>query len=253
VEGDSFAADHSRAIATESENMSVQSQEAEATQLLSPIERPMVTRVQDQAVIALRQAILSGVLKPGERLVDRRLCQALDIGRNTLREAFRQLEAEGFVTRVPHQGITVAKMSAEEARDIYDLREVLECHAVGRFTDFAEDALVTALHAATSGLREAFESSNVTAMLERKRNFYEVLYKGAANAALHEYADLLSMRLFRLRALSLSRPGRPQQSIDEIDRAVRLIVERRRDDAVAQWRTHIRNAASAALSSGTPW
>ena len=95
--------------------------------------------VRAQAVEAIRAEIISGVLSPGQKLVERELCERLDVSRNTLREACRQLEAEGFLVIPPHKGPTVARLTDEEARAVYEVREALECFAVRLFVERASD------------------------------------------------------------------------------------------------------------------
>ena len=74
----------------------------------------------------LRELIATGHFKPGDRLVERELCEALEVGRTSVREALRQLEAEGLIRTEPHRGPVVTKVSPEEARQLYQLRALLE-------------------------------------------------------------------------------------------------------------------------------
>lgn len=203
--------------------------------------------VRAQAVEAIRAAIISGALAPGQKLVERELCESLGVSRNTLREACRQLEAEGFLVIPPHKGPTVARLSDKEARAVYEVREALECFAVRLFVERASGERVTLLKQTVGELEAAHRSKDVPRMLEAKNRFYEVLYSGADNPVLHEQARLLNGRLARLRARSLARAGRPRASIKEIKGVLAKIVERDADAAAALWHEHIRNAATAAL------
>src|ERR1700744_6795818 len=81
----------------------------------------------------LRQAIRTGVLKPGQRLIERELCELTGVGRTSIREALRQLEAEGLVTTIPHRGPSVSTISLDEARQLYAVRALLEGHAGREF------------------------------------------------------------------------------------------------------------------------
>lgn len=204
--------------------------------------------VRAQAVEAIRADIISGALAPGQRLVERELCEQLDVSRNTLREACRQLEAEGFLVLPPHKGPTVARLTDEEARAIYEVREALECFAVRRFVERASDEQAAKLTEATSKVEAAHEAGEVSQMLEAKNHFYDVLYSGAGNEILHNQAQLLHGRLAQLRSRSLSHDGRPRASIEEIKQVVAKINERDADAASALWRQHIHNAAATALS-----
>lgn len=207
--------------------------------------------VRAQVVEAIRAEIISGALKPGQRLVERELCERLDVSRNTIREACRQLEAEGFLVIPPHKGPVVAQLSDAEARAIYEVREALECFAVRLFVERAPDEKVRRLQDAFGKLETAHRSGRVSSMLTAKNRFYDVLYSGAQNDVLHAQARLLHGRLAQLRARSLAHPGRPTTSIEEIEAVVAAIAARDADTASARWREHIHNAAAVALS-GAP-
>ena len=84
-----------------------------------PTVRSMVTQ-------KLREAIMSGTLKPGQRLVERELCEMTGVSRPSIREALRLLEADGLVNTVPHRGPVVSTISLEEAKQLYTARAVLE-------------------------------------------------------------------------------------------------------------------------------
>src|ERR1700693_252173 len=82
--------------------------------------------LRDQVVTELRQAILSGRLKPGERLVEGRLTDELGVSRNPVREAIRALASEGLIEVTARRGAAVATMTEQEARETIELRALLE-------------------------------------------------------------------------------------------------------------------------------
>src|SRR5580658_6629334 len=81
----------------------------------------------------LRSAIASGRFKPGQRLIERELCELTGVGRTSIREALRQLEAEGLVTVASHRGPSVTKITADEAKHLYAVRALLEGYAGRQF------------------------------------------------------------------------------------------------------------------------
>src|SRR5262245_15967672 len=74
----------------------------------------------------LRDAILSSRLQPGQRLVERDLCEQTGVSRSSVREALRHLEAEGLIERQGPRGLFVASITPEEARQIYEVRAAIE-------------------------------------------------------------------------------------------------------------------------------
>ncbi|WP_028925066.1 GntR family transcriptional regulator [Pseudonocardia acaciae] len=207
--------------------------------------------VREQVVEVIRAEIVNGDLRPGQRLVEREVCERLDISRNTLREALRQLEAEGFVTIAPNRGPAVAVLTADEARQVYQVREALECMAVRLFVERSDSSDRDKLRDVVARLRDAHTTGSVTTMLDAKTGFYDVLYAGCGNDVLRGQAALLQSRLYQLRARSLSRPGRPIDSIAEIEQVLELIASGDAAGAAELWSRHIRGAAAAALADNT--
>lgn len=85
---------------------------------------------QDLVLTSLREAILAGVLSPGARLRQEELAERFGTSRIPVREALRALEYEGLVTSEPNRGFTVTELDADDVEEVYDLRIVLESHAV---------------------------------------------------------------------------------------------------------------------------
>jgi DNA-binding GntR family transcriptional regulator len=208
---------------------------------LAPV-RHVNSPVREQAVEAIRDQIMRGELREGQRLVERELCEQLDISRNTLREAYRQLEAEGFVEMRPHKGPTVTRITPREARSLYELRQALEGLAIRLFTVRATDDELEQLQRAFEDLEAAHLSGRVVDMLQRKNAFYDVLYAGADNEVLRNHARTLQSRLAQLRGRSLSTGLRPAESIAEIAHVVERIRARDALAAESAWCAHIHSA-----------
>lgn len=186
---------------------------------------------------------MSGALREGQRLIERELCEQFDVSRNTLREAYRQLEAEGFVELKPHKGPSVSRISKTEARALYELREALEGLAIRLFTQRATDEEIRELQSAFARLKAAHLDADITTMLDCKNDFYDVLYRGAGNEPLRSRASVLQDRLAQLRSKSLSEPGRPLDSISEMSEVMKKVVERDAAAAAEGWCEHIRAAS----------
>jgi len=90
------------------------------------LDRPDVQSIEEVVTNALREAILSGELRPGERLLQEQLADQLRVSRIPLRDALRRLEAEGLVRIGPRRGAEVASLSPDDVREVYDIRISLE-------------------------------------------------------------------------------------------------------------------------------
>lgn len=198
----------------------------------------------------LRAEIVSGRLAPGERLVEQQLCRALDVSRTSLREALRQLEAEGLVEIVPHRGALVSLLTLDEARKIYEVRRVLEALAVRDFADHASVQEVAELRQTLSDLEDAerHEASGAD-VLVIKEQFYQVLLDGCGNDVVHSMLTMLNNRISILRSMSLSQTGRLSNTVVEIREIVEAIERRDSTAAHAASLRHVESAADNALQA----
>jgi len=203
--------------------------------------------IRSQVTDNLRQAILDRRLAPGQRLIERELVEMTGVSRTSVREALRELAAEGLVTAIPNKGTVVASVSAEEARQIYQVREALEALAGRLFVQNASPSHLKALRRALEKVERAAEKGQP--ILAAKDAFYDVLFEGGGNDALKSVAGSLHARVSVLRSLSTSVPGRLEHSVEELQTIVDA-AERRDADAVsALCALHVKNAGRAGLEA----
>ena len=155
--------------------------------------RPVAT-LRQQVIDGLRSCISDLTFKPGDRLIERELCEMLGVSRTLVREALSQLVAEGLVQIIPHKGPIVSVMTGDEARGLYEVRAVLEALAGRQFTERASEpqrvALKEALHE-LSLIRNMQGQEGIMLFLKQKSQFYEVMLEGAANPVLTEMLRLV--------------------------------------------------------------
>lgn len=197
--------------------------------------------LRERVTSSLRDAILNGHLKPGQKLVERELCTSMDISRTLLREALPQLQAEGLIKWIAHKGPSVASLDAEEVREIYQVRRVLEALAAREFARNASDELVKELRAQLAGLKRP-EASNVRDLLVAKAGFYAVLFEGCGNRVISQILTQLNNRMVLCKRLSLSVTGRLPEAIDELAAVVAAIEARDPDKAAELCEVHVINA-----------
>jgi GntR family transcriptional regulator, trigonelline degradation regulator len=205
--------------------------------------------VREQVLEQLRAAIVDMRLRPGQRLVERELVEQTGVSRTTIREVLRQLSAEGLVETIPHKGMVVASVPAERAPELYQVRAVLEGIAARQFVERASEEHLTRLREAFTSVAEAAaEPTSVVDMLAAKKTFYDVLFEGAANQTVQEIVQGLQARVTLLRRASLVRPGRPAESVAEVQAIVEAI--ERRDGAAAADASvrHVNEAGRIVLS-----
>jgi DNA-binding GntR family transcriptional regulator len=205
--------------------------------------------VRQQVTEVLRTAITSGRFAPGQRLVEKDLCELTGVSRASVREALRQLETEGLIETLPNRGPSVSRLSPQDAASIYQVRGALEALAAQLFAQRASDSMVAELEAAVQVLEQAYKAREVDRIVEAKRRFYAVLFQGSGNSMIASVLNTMNARITMLRRVSLSSPKRGPASLREI-RAVLAAIKRRDPQAAYQASLHhIQEAARVALAS----
>lgn len=215
---------------------------------IGPVGR-VAAPLRDQVLAVLRQAILNFEIRPGQRLIERKLVEDLNVSRATVREVLTKLASEGLVTVIPQRGAIVSVLTPAEAADIYEMRAALEVLAVQRFVERASPTQVRDLRRALNGYARSVRSKNdTTKELRAKDSFYEALLAGASSAPLAEMLTMLQGRVQLLRATSLSVRGRALESVQELTAIVEAIEAGDAKRAAAACATHVRNAAQIGVA-----
>jgi DNA-binding GntR family transcriptional regulator len=205
--------------------------------------------IRQQVVKALRNAIMAGDLEPGKRLVEKDLCDMLGASRPPVREALRELEAEGLIRIVPNRGAEVATLDVKTAESIYQVRGVLEALAAKLCAERADEELVGRLGAALDKVRRSFRTSVIDRHLSAKTHFYDVLIDGSGNDAIRPILSAMNARINLLRRLSLSSRQRLPESIAELTAIYDAVARRDPEAAFRASLHHVERAADVALGS----
>ena len=205
-----------------------------------------VTTLRALAVDKLRQAIVSGRFTSGERLVERTLCDQLGVSRSIVREAIRYLEAEGLVETRPRSGPVVARLDWQDARQIYDIRRLLEADAAADCARQADETTATRLRAALADLNRSFSDGSPTELYAATSAFYEVIFTAAGHNIAWEIVQRLNGRISRLRALTLASSNRRVSGPAHMARICEAICARHPEAAAAAVNDHLRDAAEIA-------
>ena len=125
--------------------------------------------LRDVVFKTLRQAILRGELKPGERLMEIKLANKLGVSRTPIREAIRKLELEGLVLMIPRRGAEVAEITEKSLNDVLEVRKALEELAVQLACERMDEEGLEALKKAAKEFEESLGSEDVTRIAEADR------------------------------------------------------------------------------------
>lgn len=175
------------------------------------------------AVLRLRREILSGRTDPGERLVEEQLTRRLGISRAPLREALRRLAEQGLVEHVPRRGVRVATLSDRDVQELYDVRDLLERHAIAAALPLGRDADLAGLRAALDQMREATKAADRLQIAEAHRRFHVAVVALAGNRQLTAMYESILVKLQLYMARNLSREAEVAQPQDGVHRHERLL------------------------------
>jgi len=181
----------------------------------------------------LRDAILDFRFQPGERLVERALCDRLGVSRTVVREVLRHLEAEGLVETIPNQGPAVTRPDPSDAAQVYEIRALLEAEASVACAEIATPADVDRLSKAVDTIQAAFDADNSRGVLKATTDFYEILFKIAGKSVAWSVVQSLNARINHLRAMTIATPGRSRDAIAEM-RLIVAAVQKHNGDAARQ-------------------
>ncbi len=167
----------------------------------------------------IRDAITYGELNPGERLVEKKLCETFNVGRTPLREALSQLQIEGYLDFTPNKGATITRMSVQGVKEIYDTIALMEGYAAEAATKNLSTTDIKALGAIQQNLKKISRSNDHKKWLDENARFHEFLMKASGNSLMHSLVATLRNRIYRYRVISLTIPAplaRSYQAHEEI-------------------------------------
>ena len=126
----------------------------------------------------LRRGILTGELKPGERLMEIHLANRLGVSRTPVREAFRQLEADGLIENIPNRGAFVTGLSRRDISDLFDLRALFEIQAVEWAIRRMTDEDIDALRETVEFMEFYTLKEDVEKVMSFNSQFHNIIYAG---------------------------------------------------------------------------
>jgi DNA-binding GntR family transcriptional regulator len=193
--------------------------------------------LRERIVVRLRQAIITGDLAPKSHLIEPELARQLNVSRTPLREAIRQLEAEGFVTTVPRVGCFVSEITPQDVEDLYAIRTVIEGLAARQAAENPDSAKREVLDNILADL--AKRTGDFRQYHEISGRFHDIIVELSGNRRLQGIYHSLAQHVSRMRTLSLAVRGRPEISLRGHRRIAAAILRGRGAEAERAMRAHI--------------
>ena len=201
--------------------------------------------LRDVVFNTLRQAILRGELKPGERLMEIQLANKLGVSRTPIREAIRKLELEGLVLMIPRKGAEVAEITEKNMRDVLEVRKALEELAVQLACEKITDEEIEEMKKAAEDFKKILKSKDITEIAEADVRFHDIIYMATDNQKLIQLLNNLREQMYRYRVEYLKDAAIYPRLIEEHHRMYDALKEKDQKQAVAYVEKHLHNQAEA--------
>ncbi len=193
----------------------------------------------------VRKAIFDGRMKKGDHLVENKIAEMMNVSRTPVREALRQLEAEGLVANIPRKGAVVKGITEEDATEIYDLREVLEGLTLRLACRNITDDDISSLKHVLKLMEEKIESKDYDEYLKIHKTFNNIILKSANNKRLQSIMTKIYEYLSSLRNISLIKVERRFLALEEHKEIVCSLENKDEEKAEKLAREHVKKAKKA--------
>ena len=201
--------------------------------------------LRDVVFNTLRQAILRGELKPGERLMEIQLANKLGVSRTPIREAIRKLELEGLVLMIPRRGAEVAEITEQNLRDVLEVREALEELSVKLACQHATREQLEVMKEAAETFKKSLHGDDVTKIAEADVAFHDAINMATSNKKLIQILNNLREQMYRYRVEYLKNRDVYEQLVEEHEMLIEAVENRDQERAVEVICRHIDNQEKA--------
>ena len=201
--------------------------------------------LRDVVFNTLRQAILRGELKPGERLMEIQLANKLGVSRTPIREAIRKLE--GLVLMIPRKGAEVAEITEKNMRDVLEVRKALEELAVQLACDKITKEEIEEMKKAAEDFKKILKSKDITEIAEADVRFHDIIYMATDNQKLIQLLNNLREQMYRYRVEYLKREEAHPQLIAEHAAIIEYISKGEKKAATDIMCKHIDNQVTTVI------
>ncbi|NLY55128.1 MAG: GntR family transcriptional regulator [Firmicutes bacterium] len=197
----------------------------------------------------LREAIITGKLRPGERLMEVQLAEELGVSRTPVREAIRKLELEGLVLMIPRRGAYVAEISMKDIADVFEIRAALEGLAAQLAAERCTPEEIENLERSLVQINVSAERGDIHAGIEYDTTFHDQLVAASHNNRLIQMVANLREQVQRFRSTSLAHPGRMKVAWEEHKKIVEAIAQGDGELARQLAHEHIANAEKSLMDA----
>ncbi|WP_257215751.1 GntR family transcriptional regulator [Fredinandcohnia onubensis] len=202
----------------------------------------------DKIASILRNEIIKGNIKPGQKLLEKELCEQLGVSRTPLREAIRNLEVEGLIESIPNKGSRVRTMTIQDIKNVYELRIELEALATKKSVPYLIKEDLDSLFSIQEMLKTATKKATWGEVSELNKKFHNILVSKGDNNLLLSTIDQLHKVSVVISVSNFSIPGRSWNVIDEHSKVIEAVKEKDAELASILMRNHLEAARDSLLN-----
>ena len=193
----------------------------------------------------IREAIIAGELKPGERLMEVQLAEKMGVSRTPVREAIRKLELEGLVDMIPRKGAHVAELSVKDIMDVLEVRASLDGLATSLSAIRITDDEIKELKHIYTQFAHYVEKENLQGSIKKDVEFHDIIYRSSRNDKLIQISNNLREQVHRFRVIYLKGYSSPKAIIKEHEDIIEAIAGRNPELAQKYAQEHIKKQEEA--------
>ena len=201
--------------------------------------------LRDVVFQTLREAILKGELKPGERLMELQLAAKLGVSRTPIREAIRMLEQEGLAVTIPRKGAEVAKMTEKDMEDVLQIRDALDELAASIACEQISKEQLKELEQTMQEFEKSIRTGEVKRIAEADVHFHDIIYQSTGNPKLVNMLSNLREQMYRYRVEYLKDQRNYPTLVQEHSEIVEGLAEKNKEKVTAAMHRHVRNQVAA--------
>lgn len=203
--------------------------------------------LRDVVFNTLRKAILTGELKPGERLMEIHLANKLGVSRTPIREAIRKLELEGLVLMIPRRGAEVAQITEKSLKDVLEVRRALDALCAELVCDRISEEEKEKLKQACDEFEHAVSTEDATTIAAADVAFHDIIVQATGNERLIQLINNLSEQMYRYRFEYIKDESRHDNLVHEHRMIYESIIRQDKAKAAEAARLHIDNQEKSVI------
>ncbi|WP_412051735.1 GntR family transcriptional regulator [Hoeflea sp. Naph1] len=207
----------------------------------------------EQIANKLRFDIVFGRLRPRERLIEGDISQRFGVGRYVVRGALDELERQGFVVKRPNKGAMVREYSAEEIRQLYEMRSLLQREAAMRIPFDDTKALIATLEEIQVRYRKAMQDRDLIAISVANDQFHNTLFSACGNVFLSETIEQYWNKTAAIHSYAIADAALSQRSCAEHEAIIEALRKGDRETLVTLTLDHMKPALQAYESALRHW